>query len=220
MKTFFFIAAIFLCSLISLNAQDSSHCQVLVPALQGDYEGGCKNGLAQGQGMARGQNSYTGSFKKGYPHGEGTYTWANGDVYKGEFVLGKREGDGRFTHMDSTIEGIWKNDVYDGPKPLKPKVLYQYNVYNTTFLRTGEGNKLTISFWQNHMVNKILSLDIANSSGNMVQSGNYTNFYNIAFPFTCKITYDSWNSLKTVLNNCVLEFEIKQPGDWDLKIVN
>jgi hypothetical protein len=220
MKTGIISGLLMITFLLPVKAQDTSNCRVLVPELSGHYEGGCKNGLAQGQGMASGRNSYTGNFRKGYPHGKGTYTWANGDVYKGDFVMGKREGDGQLTRRDTTIEGIWKNDVYDGPKPLKPKIVYQYNVYNTTFVRTGEGGKLTISFWQNHMVNKIQSLDIAGSSGTITQSGNYTNLYNIEFPFTCKITYDSWNSLRTVLNNCVLEFEIKQPGEWDLRIVN
>lgn len=42
----------------------------------------------------------------GKPHGKGVYTWANGEVYEGEWVNGLKEG-----------QGIWKGifgDSYIG----------------------------------------------------------------------------------------------------------
>ncbi len=70
-----------------------------------------------------------------------------------------------------------------GPKPSPPKVSTSYNVVSTSFTRNGEGNKITISFYQNGIVNFIESLDVTANSGNEVQSGNYTNIWDIQFSF-------------------------------------
>jgi hypothetical protein len=50
--------------------------------------------LAQGQGEARGADSYVGYFVKGKPDGKGTYTWANGARLEGTFKNGKAHGEG------------------------------------------------------------------------------------------------------------------------------
>jgi len=121
---------------------------------------------------------------------------------------------------DTVMAGVWKHDIYIGPKPSPPKVTTKYNVVSTSFVRNGDANKITISFYQNAIVNFIESLEITASSGNEVQSGNYTNIYDIRFPFNCKINYQSWNSLKTQLYDCILEFEIYEPGSWDLRVGN
>src|SRR5512133_3836204 len=103
--------------------------------------------------------------------------------------MGKREGNGVFTGRlygkDTVMAGVWKADNYMGPKPSPPKVSTNYNVVSTSFTRTGEGNKITISFYQNGLVNFIESLDVSANSGNQVQSGNYTNIWDISFPFNC-----------------------------------
>lgn len=39
---------------------------------------------------------------KGYFHGEGVFKSFNGFVYTGEYILGKREGQGRFTLTNQT----------------------------------------------------------------------------------------------------------------------
>ena len=49
----------------------------------------------------------------------GTYTFANGNKYVGEFRDGKYNGQGTFTHFDGRIDkGIWENNelVYSGTK--------------------------------------------------------------------------------------------------------
>jgi hypothetical protein len=222
MKTPCFLLLIF--SWLPVIGQNKDDCRVLVPNLQGSYEGGCRDGLAQGKGTASGTDSYTGGFRNGYPNGKGTYTWASGNVYKGEWNMGKCEGNGVFTGKihgkDTVMAGIWKNGDYMGPKPSPPKVSTNYNVVSTSFTRQGEGNKITISFYQNGIVNFIENLDVTANSGNEVQSGNYTNIWDISFPFRCKINYKSWNSLKTQIYDCILEFEITEPGSWDLRVGN
>ena len=215
-----------LCFLLSgtLQAQQSAPCKVAVTKLEGNYEGGCKNGLAQGKGSASGTDRYAGSFRLGFPHGKGMYTWASGDVYDGQWNMGQREGEGTFTGRidgrDSTLKGMWKDDRYAGPKPVLPVVIQKYNITETNFVRSGDGNKVSVQFLQNGMQNNIEGLEIVTNSGTESQAGRITFYYDIQFPFRCKINYRSWNSLRTVMYNCTLEFEITQPGTWELRVGN
>jgi hypothetical protein len=207
-----------------LSAQENRDCRVMVPALQGTYEGGCKNGMAQGKGTARGTDTYMGFFKNGLPNGKGIYTWASGSIYNGEWNMGLREGEGTFTGTvggrDSVMTGIWEKDSYAGPKPIAPNIIQKYNVVSTSFRRTGNGSAISFSFYQNGMNNNIEALDFSADSGSENRAGKYTNFYAVRFPFHCRVDYKSWNSLRTVLNDCFLEFEITQPGNWDIRITN
>ena len=73
-KIGFLIIAFLVLSTISFAQYD---CKVKIQNLQGQYNGECKKGLANGQGSAKGVDSYTGEFRKGYPHGFGVYTYEN-----------------------------------------------------------------------------------------------------------------------------------------------
>ena len=48
---------------ISTNAQEK--CKVLKADIAGEYSGDCKKGLANGEGISKGENTYEGKFKKG-----------------------------------------------------------------------------------------------------------------------------------------------------------
>ena len=65
------------------------------------YEGFLENsGLKSGQGtytFASG-NKYVGEFKDDNFNGQGTYTWTNGNKYVGEFKDDKRNGQGTYTY--------------------------------------------------------------------------------------------------------------------------
>jgi hypothetical protein len=93
-------------------------CKVDVDELKGTYEGECKNGKAEGIGIAKGTaDSYQGQFTKGKPNGRGTYTWADGHYYTGEWKSGIKEGQGEMHYKttsgaDSMITGTWKKDKY------------------------------------------------------------------------------------------------------------
>ena len=88
-------AAALLIAFASAQAQVS--CKVLDPELQWTYSGGCREGLAEGYGEARGIARYSGEFKAGRKHGKGEKTWLSGDRYEGEFVEDRREGTGMYT---------------------------------------------------------------------------------------------------------------------------
>lgn len=81
------------------------------PELQGRYEGGCVNGLAEGEGHARGTAEYRGGFRAGMKHGKGMKRWASGDEYEGDFVDDGREGRGVYRWGPNAP---WANDRYEG----------------------------------------------------------------------------------------------------------
>lgn len=44
-------------------------------------------------------------------HGHGKYTWPDGRIFEGEWVLGKREGKGKQVSKNGQIrQGVWHND--------------------------------------------------------------------------------------------------------------
>ena len=53
---------------------------------------------------------YVGEFKNGKYHGQGTFTWADGNKYVGEWKDGNRHGQGTLTYTDGRVDkGIWKD---------------------------------------------------------------------------------------------------------------
>ena len=85
-------------------------CRVLDPELQEAYVGPCANGLAQGEGYARGRAEYHGDFSAGMKHGKGVKSWPNGDRYEGEFVEDRKEGKGTYVYG----RGPWAGERYAG----------------------------------------------------------------------------------------------------------
>ena len=58
-------------------------------------------------------DKYTGEFKDGKGHGQGTYTWVYEDKYVGEFKDGKAHGQGIFTDASGNVyEGIFENGEF------------------------------------------------------------------------------------------------------------
>ena len=54
---------------------------------------------------------YVGKWKNGELHGQGTYTWSDGDKYVGEFKDGGKHGHGIVTYPDgSKYVGECKDD--------------------------------------------------------------------------------------------------------------
>ena len=74
----------------------AADCKVADPDLQGFYAGGCKNGLAHGDGVAKGTAEYRGEFRKGMKDGKGVKTWPWGERYEGGFAEDRRSGKGMY----------------------------------------------------------------------------------------------------------------------------
>lgn len=66
-------------------------------------------------------NSYVGNMANNLPHGKGKEVISNGDVYNGDYVEGKRHGEGTFEKKDDFIYiGTFRNNKFEG----KGKKLY------------------------------------------------------------------------------------------------
>lgn len=85
-------------------------CAVRDPDIGKSYKGECKDGYAHGVGHARGRDTYTGNFKNGLVHGQGTYEWGAdsewaGEKWEGVHYKGNRTGYGVLT-LESTSKHI------------------------------------------------------------------------------------------------------------------
>lgn len=213
-----------MCVPFLLGAQND--CKVLMPEIDSSYTGKCKKGLAHGNGFARGKDSYEGRFKKGWPDGGGTYSWSSGEVYKGNFIEGMKDGEGYYTFtingQDTVLYGLWKNDVYIGPIPKKPKVHQQVSVDRYNFKKISDvQNRVLIDFYQNGGRNAgIRDLLIAGNSGYETTLGHSKGYIDMTFPFTMTIKYTTPNKLQTRLVYCIFEFTIYEAGDWRVELFN
>lgn len=102
-----------------LNLAGVSHaadCRVLDPELAQRYEGGCKDGLADGYGRAWGKAYYEGRFAAGMKHGQAVVKiWPNGDRYNGQYLNDLRHGFGVYEWANGDrYEGLWLNDERQG----------------------------------------------------------------------------------------------------------
>lgn len=94
-----------------VGAVAAEACRVLDPELAGGYVGPCRNGLAEGFGIAQGSAVYQGEFSAGKKHGRGRKTWTGGDSYEGQFVEDRREGEGIYRWGPGSP---WAGDFYWG----------------------------------------------------------------------------------------------------------
>lgn len=84
------------------------------------------------------ETNYVGDQKNGQPDGKGVLTDTIGNVFKGSFKKGKKEGYGELTiknaiGKDSTIIGYWKKDQYLGLYEFPYKILSKsYMISNAT----------------------------------------------------------------------------------------
>jgi len=226
MKTTKFHFIIALCFFIPSHVLAQNKCKVLMPEIDSVYEGKCKKGLAHGFGLAKGTDTYQGKFKRGWPEGVGTYTWSTGEEYEGNFLKGIREGEGIYRFFvngnDTMLSGLWKNDAFIGPVPLKPKVRQQVSIdrYNIKKISSAQ-QRVLIYFSQNGGRNaQITDLLIAADSGYEFALGNSKGFKEMTFPVTMMVKYTTPNKLKTRPVYCIFEFTIFEPGDWLVELFN
>lgn len=102
------------------NPSTWTACEGSLTFINGDqYTGGYYDGLKHGFGsyIYASGHSYTGEWKDNEPSGEGVFTFANGDRYEGKMLNGKRHGRGTYYFSaGAKIDGIWQADqVEQGP---------------------------------------------------------------------------------------------------------
>jgi hypothetical protein len=218
-KVLFLFAVLVICN--NANTQQSE-CKVIPASISGSYSGGCKNGLANGRGVAQGIDRYEGRFKNGMPDGNGTYKWVNGTYYEGQWKKGKREGMGKMVYRDSTVDGVWKDDKYLGKASVPQYVIkLSRSVSRYTIKKSIDvDNGVRIKILMNGDDNFIDDLSIAYSSGEEYRVNNIYGIRNTTFPLDVKVTYRTWNHIHTEQHDAIFEFTINDRGTWDVTIVN
>ena len=218
---------IYILSLIMISsfarAQGRADCKVRLDALSGQYHGNCKNGVAQGYGVAVGEDTYKGQFKNGLPHGQGTYIWSNGNKYEGEWKEGKRHGQGTMTYAqqrkDSVVTGLWKNGQLANELEQKSyEVTSKEGVDRVRIYKIGEREIIEIFLKRHGSSKEIRNLRVNTSSGTKnTRSQPYTIEFP-KFPYNCSILFEAPSKLQTYYKNCEVEFEINEPGRWKVEI--
>ena len=100
---------------------------------EGEYNAA---GLREGRGTFRyaSGNVYEGDWMAGQREGRGTYRYANGDVYEGEWKAGEQEGHGTFRSADGDVyEGEWQNGKEEGRGTIK----YAEGIVEVGFYKQG-----------------------------------------------------------------------------------
>ncbi len=225
MKTTLTLFITIVLALIQFHVLSQETCKVLKPEISESYNGKCKDGLADGKGVATGIDKYEGKFKKGLPNGEGKYTWSTGEVYEGTWKEGKREGKGKYTFkpngFDSTQFGLWKDDSF-----YKIIVPDPYTVYRSTGItrytvrRIEAGNKILFSVMQGGTNGEISGVGFYSTSGTNFSVGPKFGFESVSFPCTIRLSYRTPNKLHTAYVSAEFEITIKEPGNWDITINN
>lgn len=153
----------FLISASSIKAYNQQ-CEVETKNLMGTYTGECKKGKANGNGIAKGIDTYEGDFKSGLPDGKRTYTWNNKNVFTGKYVKGLREGKGimifkKENGQDSVVEGFWKKDIFYG----------KYEQPWEVFTRTGSVKEINTEYIKDNT--NLIKIVAANTTGGSTNIG-------------------------------------------------
>jgi hypothetical protein len=224
-KTFFKILLSFsLIAAIALPAEAQpvkrKSCKVKIKELQGEYDGYCLKGLAQGEGIAKGEHTYKGEFKKGLPHGHGTYTYSNGSWYEGDFKNGMRNGKGKMYEAGKDpVYGQWKNDEL-----IRQLFEEEYKVVifrNVTAIRARvqDTRKNRIEFFFNRGAN-IEGMEIVCQSGQLFQDNNLFRIEDVIFPEKVRMNYKVWDKLMSTQSDVLIDIEFTSPGNWRVDITH
>jgi hypothetical protein len=199
----------------------------MMPSIAGAYSGDCKKGLASGKGIAQGIDHYDGQFIKGLPQGNGIYTWANGSYYQGQWAKGRKEGIGKMVYRtsdrDSVVTGYWNKDRFTGKIVYSPySITRNRGVVRFGFRKiTDSGEDILIKIYLGGELNtNIEEFSMAYDSGSEFQMGSSVGIQHIQFPLTVKITYRTWNQFHSSQSDVTFEFELFEPGKWELTLTN
>jgi len=159
----------------------------------------------------------------GMPDGRGTYWWASGIYYKGEWKDGLREGKGKMVYKDSIVDGYWKGDKYAGKVIIPPyKINLSMSVTRATIVKSLgiiDGVKIRIMRAGSDNFN-IEDFSLFYDSGEEYRNGSIYGIQNTMFPLNVKVKYRAWNYIMTAQFNVIFDFTINYPGSWDVVITN
>lgn len=221
----------FLSVIIVAARSQNTDCKVTSDSLKGAYTGDCKNGKAEGKGVATGTDTYDGDFKNGLPEGLGKYTWKNGNYYYGGWKKGLREGKGELHDFgngtEKLVTGYWKKDKYIGFYENPYKILSSTTDIGRVEMRSmskkGRSISVTVKGLSDNMGNSInnSSVNITVLTDFQIHRGSYisksntkltnsdvTVFRDVVFPFMATFNF----------GNSILQIEIYEEGEWDINV--
>ena len=217
-KFYFLSLSLILGTVLCLQAQ--SDCEVRKLGIEENYVGECKKGLANGEGTATGEDTYTGTFRKGLPDGYGEYLWSNGDLYKGDWLKGLKHGEGELKMIregkDSLLVGFWDKDRYIGEYKSQYEIITKSpEMVSVSFTNKGEGSELIIMFTQMRNPIGVSDLNVTNLYGSGIQVNRSYTYRNIEYPWQGSIRF-SYNDRGMKLQELVAK--INTPGIWEIRI--
>ena len=231
MKKFILFTIAFL-AFFMVGVCQNSDGPVLKKELAGKYDGELKKGLANGKGTATGTDTYTGDFVKGLPDGTGVYTDQSGNVYKGSFRLGVKEGKGEFIPSASSTEkpmsGYWMEDKYIGTVKIEPyEISNKMGSVSPRVYSTGPGNTIDIT-----VIDPVDNSNVAATiqligQGNRRDDTSYLKYFfdDCKFPVEFDIRYQVRTKLGTLtgpspLSDNSVRIKINKPGKWSITLKN
>jgi hypothetical protein len=226
------------CFLIFLHVAGNSlaqQCKVMPDSLRGTYTGSCKEGFANGRGVATGIDIYTGQFKNGFPDGTGKYVWKNGSWYDGVWKMGVYEGKGMLHLIGSDksvreFAGFWSGGIYLGSESKPFLINLMTNKISEVNISKSHGSAMgdiiitvydiinsasTINSTNHSFISKQKLTDIQVKEGSFtnmvtdVESSHYNNIYKlygVVFPIHLLLYFDQEE----------VDLEIFQTGKWDV----
>ena len=220
---------IFLILLFALHPvlQARDNCQVRLAEIAGQYIGECKDGLAHGRGISIGKDTYEGDFVAGLPHGEGTYTWADGSIYEGSWRNGLQHGNGTFSQIIDgeklSYKGTWRNgELRRKITPPPYSVGHVFNADRYTIRKRGEGNMVLLMLYESgRRSSQYRNLLFNVSSGATTTQADAIGYEMVDFPAEVLITYTVPDKLQQGLEVRVrFEARFTEPGIWEIRIYN
>ena len=223
MKSIFSTLVLFICIVLIKNAagqEDTSWCKVKIKNLVGTYTGGCRLGLADGKGDARGIEHYVGFFKNGLPDGNGTYYYSDSMYHTGNFQDGIKEGKGETHYLrkgmaDSVVKGFWSADEYRGKK------------YTTYFFRTTENFDLMEITPSDHSGSTV-TIEIGTTSGSPsgANPGYVLSLVDLMSPTGCILkmrskvasAFKSYTTFELTSFPCKLFGRLSSSGTFELEL--
>lgn len=223
LKVYFVISVLFFTK--NYSQDNDENCKVLLPSISQEYKGKCLNGLANGKGEAKGEDGFVGYFKDGFPNGKGKYIFQNGSTFEGNWNMGKKEGEGKYTFLISgkkmVQKGFWLNDEYFGNTDpneyfvIKNKTNVPY--YNFTRKEDNQ-NKLNFSILKSNVKYVPVNFALKPSSGIVLNGLKEMTISDFTLPFHCEIEYVIIKSGNAI--TCSFTFDINKAGNYELQLTN
>lgn len=212
-------------TLNSTSDFEATSCKVLIKEISDSYKGDCIDGLADGNGEAKGIDVYKGKFKEGLPEGKGKYTYQNGNVFTGNFKKGLKHGEGKFDYSIAgksyTQKGYWSNGDYVGlNNPEEDYIIGLQNGIDNFVIKklNDKDNKVKISFFSKIIKQVPFGLKLESSSGQITQSGR--DFIINHIGNSCFIEIEYTVTKGGVTKVCMSSFEILNNGSYEVSITN